>query len=287
MALKESFWEVGSGLLDKFSMLIKEAWIAKDDRPNVANPGTVLKLRGEAIIDDEVVDPEQTIIYGMGDGWKPAKNGREAVNEAGKMIFNKNSNIGRFVAALIALPGLKDAMEERGYQPFHADAYQGLDLFFERKEFTFTDRKTGEVSTYEVLLPTAFNGIEDVDGVDVSPDKGQVVKPAGRGRGRAKAEEAAEPEEAPKAASSGRGRGRKAAGGATKVDNSQLRDAITLFAADFEDDAHAEFVSAAFDTNDPDGFPQAEELSADAELSADVLDQNGSIWKASREIVPE
>lgn len=268
-------------------MLIEEAWFAKDDRPNVTNPGTVLKLRGEAIIEGEVVDPEQTIMYGLGDGWKPAKNGRQADNEAGKMVFNKNSNMGRFVSALIELDGLKETMEERGYQPFHADAFQGLNLHFMRREFSFTDRQTKETNTYEVVLPTAFNGEEEVGGADHSSDKGQVVAPAAGGRGR-KAKAVEEAAETPKAEpSKSPGRGRRAASGGAKSDNTALKNAITMFAADFEDTAHAEFVSAAFDTNDPDAFPQADELAADAELSADVLDQNGAIWKASREIVPE
>lgn len=266
---KATNWKVGSGLLDNFWMTIGSAWYGTDANYR-GGAVTLFKVQGEAEIDDEVVDADHTIFYGMGDGWRAVKNGRAAEHPAGKVIFNKQSNAGRFVQAVLTLPGAKDAFEERGFEPYEADAWEGARFRFESKEFSIKDRETKETNTYDVSLPVEFGGFVDAD---ETPAAGASKR--GR-RSAAKAEEV----EAPKP--SGRGRRSRGASGGAK-DNGALRNSVVMFAADFEDDAHAEFVNAVFD---PDEFPQAEELQGDTELSNDALEVNGSIWKASREVVP-
>lgn len=267
---KADNWGVGSGLLDDFWMTIGSAWFGTDPGYG-GGKNVILKLQGEAEIDDEVVEPEHTMFFSVGDGWNAVKNGREVSHSAGKLKFNRQSNAGKLVQAVLDIPDALAAFKERGYDPTEADAWEGARFHFENKTFKMKDRDTKEEREYDVSLPTEFAGFVDNE---------EEAKPAtARGR-RAKAQADASTPPAAAAAPSGGGR-RKRGGGAATADNAALKNAVIEFAADWEDDAHSDFVTAVFN---PKEFPQAEDLQNDQELSNDVLDVAGEIWTKSREL---
>lgn len=264
-------WKTGSGLLDDFVMTIEEAWFGTNEKFGDA---VLLNVRGFAEQENEegnleVVDDEHTLLYSCGDGWEVAKGGREANHAAGKTTFIKNTNMGRLIDAVVGLGG--DVVKEMGSRgdTFEADTWEGLVFHIERKQFSYKDRETEEVISYEVPLPVDFIGVYESEEEEKPKAKGK-AKSKGRGTGsktKAKAEPEPEedaddePEEKPKA----KGRGRK-----KKV---TLREAVTTFAGDYED--HADFLEEVFD---PDVFDRAEELQEDEELSAEVLDEDGAVW---------
>lgn len=258
---KADSWKVGSGLLDDFWMTIGSAWFGTDATYQ-GGKSTILKLQGEAEIDDKVVDEEHTMFYSVGDGWSAVQNGRAITHSAGTTYFNKQSNAGKLVNAVLEMPDALAAFKERGHNPTDADAWEGARFRFESKTFKFKDRETKEEREYDVSLPVEFAGFVD-DEAETKPAKKSAKAPA------AAADTPATP-----------GRRRR---GANASDNGALRNAVVQFAADWEDDAHSDFVTAVFD---PKEFPQAEDLQGDQELSNDVLDIAGSVWVSSREIVP-
>jgi len=259
-------WGVGSGLIDNFWMTIGSAWFGTDAGYR-AGTSTILKLSGEAEIDDEVVDDDHTMFYSCGDGWSAVQNGRAVSHSAGTTKFNRQSNAGKLVQAVLEMPDALAAFKERGYDPTQADAWEGARFRFENKSFKMKDRDTKEEREYDVSLPVEFAGfVEDEE--EEAPKKAAASRRKG----------AAPVGDNPPAAT-----GRRRRGAAATSDNSALRNAVVNFAADWEDDAHSDFVTAVFN---PKEFPQAEELQNDQELSNDVLDSDGSIWTASREIVP-
>lgn len=248
-------WKTSSGLLDDFDFSIEEAWFGTNEK---FGDTVLLNLRGiaEQEVDGDmvVVDDEHLLLYSCGDGWEAAKGGREAAHAAGKTTFTNNSNMGRLIDAVVGLgDDAIDELSSRG-ESYEADTWEGLKFHIERKTFSFRNRETGEQVNYEVPLPTDFLGTFDPE-EEEAPKKKSSSKKGSKSSKRGS-----------------RGSRRK------KADNSDLRDAVVEFAAQYED--HADFVEEVFD---PDEFDQAEELQNDEELSADVLDEDGEIWTESRE----
>lgn len=257
-------WKTSSGLLDDFDFSIEEAWFGTHEKfPDT----TLLSLRGiaEQEVDGElvVVDDEHTLLYSLGDGWEIANGGREATHTAGRTTFTNNSNMGRLIDAVVALGG--EALKElasRG-ESYEADTWQGLRFHIDRKQFSYRDRETQEQRQYEVPLPSEFLGTFDPE-EEAKPK----AKAAGKSRSRAKAK--AEPAEEEAEAPAPKRRRKKSG-------DSALFTALVAFASEYED--HSDFVEDVFDA---DEFDQVEELQADEELAADVLDEDGRVWTESR-----
>lgn len=276
-------WKTTSGLLEEYEMTLTEAWFGKDPQYQEGK-ATIFIVRGDAELDGELLEEQKRTFYSVGDGWEPDDGGDSVKHGSGKTQFNENAAFGRFInhAAEALGDGIED-FSSRG-ETFEADTWRGTRWRFERKTFTFRDRDTKEERSYYVELPVEYLGTDE----DAAPPKGR--KPAAKkadktepkasgGRRRSKAEEepAEEPatEEAAPKASGGRRRSKKA-------DDDGLRDAIVQFAATWEE--HADFMNAVLD---PDEFERAEDLQGNEELLNDVLDAEGSIWEASRDVEPE
>lgn len=260
-------WKTTSGLLDDFDHEWREVWFGTDARFGEGKT-LLLVARGPAFIEGEEVDEEHTLFYSCGDGWKEAKGGREAKHSSGKTSFTDNSNIGKLIDRLVELgPEIIKELKARG-ETFQADTFEGLRFHMERKKFQFKNRKTGEASEYEVVLPTDFLGV--VDGEAVAPKK--ATGASKRAAAKPAEEEEAEP---PKKAT---GVTKKATGAKTAPKES-LRDAVVKFAVPYEE--HASFVT---DVMDPDVFPRAEEIQEDEELANDILDEDGSVWTDAIEL---
>jgi hypothetical protein len=142
---------LGTGLATEMSGEITEAWFTFDNMYNAGNTA-ILKLK----IADPVIG-EQTLLYPCGDNWEPYENGARVRHNSGNARnFNHQSGVGLLLAAA-ADAGLTDMLRDRGMTPFEAKLWEGLNLRFENKEFTYTDRKTKEERSYSRMLPTGLN----------------------------------------------------------------------------------------------------------------------------------
>jgi hypothetical protein len=262
-------------------MTLEEVWFAKP--PNYREgKQTVLQVRGVASVEDEVVDEEKESYYSLGDGWEPDDGGESATHGSGKTQFNSNSSMGKFIVAAVGLGDeVTDILKSRG-ETFQAETWRGLRFHFVRTEFEFKDRKTGESNIYAVDLPTEFLG-EDSGDDKPAPAPKPKTSPRSRGK-KAEAEAEAEAEveaETATEAKPGRRRRKKA----EDVADDALRQEVIGFAAEFEDDAHGDFMAAVLDA---DEFDRANDVQADEELLNDIIDAEGAVWTASREIeLPE
>jgi len=285
----KSSWDTTSGLIDEYEMTLEEVWFGKDPA-YMEGKQACFMVRGVAELDGEVLDEEKTNYYSLGDGWDTPDGGDTAVHGAGKKQFNKNSSYGKFIDHVVALGDEVIAEVKSRGETTEAVTFQGLRFRFERKDFTFTDRKTHESREYSVELPVEFLGFE---GEEEAP------KPAPKTRGSrtkaAPAEEAPPAAEAPKSrrtrskpaeeaaapASGGRRTRTKAANKTESGTDPALRLEVLNFAAAWEE--YSDFMETVLD---PDEFARAADVQADEELLNDILDPNGSIWTESREIEP-
>lgn len=261
-------WGVVSGLLDDFDLIVNEAWWATDPRFGEGK-SPLLHLRGQATVDGAVVDEEAELLFGTGDGWKAGKGGENVTHPSGKTKFTDSSNAGKLVQAILELgPDVAAVLKEKG-KPTEAETWRNTSWHFERKTFTFKNRKTGEMTEYQVALPTSFNGLTDSDAPAAKPTAAtkKAASTAAAPSRKAKAEEA---EEAPAAAAPSR-KG-KAAGG-----NSELRAYVIAFAKQFGPDEHGDFVDNVYD-KDVMPADKLEEIQADEALGIEIMDETGKLW---------
>lgn len=260
-------WKTTSGLLDDFDHEWAEVWFGTDARFGEGKT-LLLVARGPAYVDGEVADEEHTLFYSCGDGWKEAKGGREAKHASGKTSFTDNSNIGKLIDRLVELgPDIIKELKGRG-ETYQADTFEGLKFHMERKKYQFKNRKTGEASEYEVVLPTDYLGTIE----DAGSKKTTTRKPAASTSTDDDDEEATAKPAKPSGVT-------KKAGGAKVAPKESLRDAVVKFAVPYEE--HASFVT---DVMDPDVFPRADEIQNDEELANDILDEDGQVWADAIEL---
>lgn len=274
---REAF-KTASGLLDDYDLWVESAWFAKDKRFG-GGKDPILHLRGQALIDDEVVNEEETLLYGCGQGWEITNGGQGVSHPSGKVQFTNNSNLGRLLDALDELGNEPlDTMAERG-NPTDAEVYLGVGLHMERQQFTFKDKKTGESTQYEVPLPTTFLGFADADSAAPAKAASAPKKAAGT-----PAKKAATPPAKKAAAPGAKKAGAPAKKGpAKKVEEPEegnLRTDVVEYAKLYTADEHAQFVDAVYDA---DYFPRADELQQDEVLAAEVLDPDSQLWADAHE----
>lgn len=258
-------YKTTSGLLDDFDFWIGESWFATDKRFG-GGRDPILHLRGQALIDGEVVNEEETLLYGCGQGWKTANGGQAVTHTAGKTNFTDASNIGKFLDALDSLGDEPlDTLGERG-APTDAEVYLGIGLHMERKDFDFKDRKTGESTTYQVALPTAFLGFADQEAPAAAPAKASGAAKKATGAAK-KATAPAKKAAAPAAASAPVKKKAPAA--------NDLRAAVVEYAKIYDATEHASFVDAVYD---PEYFDRVPELNQDEQLAAEILDPESELW---------
>lgn len=142
---------LGTGLATEMAGPVSEAWFTFDNMYNNGDTA-ILKLK----IADPIIG-EQTLLYPCGDNWEPFENGQRVRHNSGNARnFNHQSGVGLLLAAA-ADAGLTDMLRDRGFTPFEAKLWEGLNLRFVNKEFTYTDRKTKEERSYSRMLPVGLN----------------------------------------------------------------------------------------------------------------------------------
>ena len=224
-----SSWDTSTGLLEVFTLEVAEAWFGKNDKfPN----NLVFNLRGPALVDGVVVDPEHTELFTCGEAWKDGQGGAVAVSTSGEEMFNANSKIGRLIDGIKALGSEAAFMSKRG-ESYEAASWVGISLDLERVKLGSFKTDDGETKEINAMIPVGIK---------------EVAEKAG--------DAAAEPAEAA-AATPASSDGMGAAG-----------KALLTVLAKKSDDNDA-FIAAALD---PDQFKKAAELEADEELLDSVID---------------
>lgn len=147
-----SSWDTSTGLLDSFTLVVKEAWFGKREQ---FGENLLLNLKGSAIVEGVEVDPEHDEIFTCGATWQAGQGGALAVSTTGAEMFNANSKIGRLINSIADLGDeVKATMQARG-ETFEADTWTGLEIDLERvKVGTYEDQKTGEIKDSMALVAT-------------------------------------------------------------------------------------------------------------------------------------
>ncbi len=230
--MSPSSWDTSTGLLEVFTLEVQEAWFGKNDKfPD----NLLLNLRGPALVDNDVVDPEHTEIFTCGEAWKDGQGGAIAVSTAGAEMFNTNSKIGRLIDGIKALGSEAAFMAKRG-ESYEAASWLNISIDFERTKVGSFTTDEGELKEISAMLPVGIREIE-------------------ASAGDSAAETTEDTAAAPTSASSNAGMGKAGL-------------ALLAALAKKSDDNDA-FIAAALD---PDQFKKAAELEADEELLDSVID---------------
>jgi len=163
--VRESWETSDGGFVPEFDGVIRKALFTyKNEYQN--GEACVLELLIEPCEDDAIEfgdalddDGLYSEIYLVGKGFEPADKGAKVQHESGrKRKFPSRSKMGLLMNHAVDLDGLGDELMGRG-TAYEAKVWEGLDLHFEQVEFSYNDRD-GDKVTYNVRLPTAFNGAD-------------------------------------------------------------------------------------------------------------------------------
>lgn len=267
---RDSF-KTTSGFLEKYEHHVKVAWFGpNEDAEGERADDIFLHLVGPAVVDGDVEDDEYEARYRIGQGWEVVDEGAAVEHGSGRSLFNRNSQLGRFIDAIAELGDTEiDLLADRG-DATEAKVYVDLIYDIERKNYgTWTPRDgDGEARPIEVPVPIAVRSAD---------------APKARGRGASKAKAAAEEEgdedetPAPKPASR-----RRTATKATEEKSdakaptaralTALRKKLVALAGEWEfepDDEEAAFTE--FTSEALESFPQLNDAGYEA-LFEEVLD---------------
>ena len=200
---------------------------------------------------------EQEQLYSCGKNWEPVDRGAAAAHESGKtsLMFNKSSNIGRFLTALYACDGFVEAAQETGdFDPRTAASLVGLRVHLGSDTYTTMNPSTGVEKERSIIVPTEYLGTSEED---EAPAKKAPAKKAAAKKAPAKGPSAIEKKQLALIETL-----REEEGG------EEIIDALTELAGESED--HESFMEAAMDV---DGV-------ADSEAAQQVAmsSKAGSIW---------
>jgi len=246
MAKQEhSSWDTESGLLDNYDFEVEEAWFGEDEEADSDDGRIFLFIRGAAVDEEGEEYDEHRERYSTGKNWEVVEDGAEIENASGKKRFNENAGLGRLINALVAL-GDDEAefLASRG-ETYEASTFEGLKLHMEGRVVSKWTNDDGDEVEWRLNLPTSIK----------MKAKKKTTKAKG-GKGKAK-RSTAKKKTSKKGADSG------------------LRAEIATFAEQFDEEEHDEFVDQVLD---PDVFDNADSITDDDELHAEVLDPDSDLW---------
>ena len=199
---------------------------------------------------------EQEQLYSCGKNWEPVDRGAATAHENGKptQMFNKSSNMGRFLNALYACDGFIAAVQEEGdFDPRTAASLVGRRVHLGSETYTTMNPSTGVEKERSIIVPTEYLGTSD----DATTPAKAPAKKAAAKKAPAKGPSAVEKKQLALIEAL-----REEDGG------EEIIDALTDLAGESED--HESFMEAAMDV---DGV-------ADSEAAQQVAmsSKAGSIW---------
>ncbi len=167
-----SSWDTSTGLAEKFTMEVNEAWFGTNEKYQKGKV-LLLNIKGPMSVDGDIVDPENVTWYSCGQNWKAAQGGASAVNTVGSDSFNENTGIGRLIDSIKALgDDAIDIMRGRG-ESFEAETWGNLVLDLERTHVSSFKNDEGEdVKVYVNLAVGLREGGGDSAPAAAAPDQG-------------------------------------------------------------------------------------------------------------------
>lgn len=161
--------QLESGLATEFDLTIDQATFCYDS--SYKEGLCLLRLEGEALVDNEAVEFHQ--IYSCGPGWEPVDSGKRAAREDAndRRTFNKKSAVGTLITAA-SESGAGDVMRARR-DPRTGAFWEGLRFHFRR----MTLNQGTEYET-ERPLPVAFLGVVGQNGAGAAAMAGEGLDPA-------------------------------------------------------------------------------------------------------------
>lgn len=197
-----SSWGTDTGLVSNFEADVVEAWFGVNERSTSDDP----EIRNKIYLwwkcinittdDDEAID-ELTHRLSIGNGWEVADGGQRVVRADGneKKKFNNSTGLGKVIDRVLGNgkegeyhEGFKDLLPvlgERNADTRRADTWVGLRFRFDEASYPIKDRDTGQMTTYEVVLPTAYLGPAKVGsgGGGANPEPAAAAEPQSNGNG--------------------------------------------------------------------------------------------------------
>jgi len=167
-------FQTGSGLIDEYTLTIKDAVFAYDSRVQDGEV-PILQLVG---VNSETGNAEDSIWLKVGKNWDITDGGKTITyTGTGKAQVNRQSQYGKFIDAFLAVPEANDIIEARGMDAFAAASWEGLALHVERVVKRIQINGTDVDMTEWVIHEVAGMNIPDkAEG----PDPDEVVPSAER-----------------------------------------------------------------------------------------------------------
>ena len=157
----DALWDPPEGGLElNYTLRVENARFAQDQeynnklRESGREPVIMLFLEG---ISEQSGD-QRTEKFSCGPGWMSTDGGKTIMHPEGKLVPDRRSAYGEFIAALAQL-GAKEEMINRGtVDPKVASIWNGARIHFEPEERSFIDRATGKEKKYTRLVPKKWLG---------------------------------------------------------------------------------------------------------------------------------
>lgn len=162
-----SSFQTGTGLIDEYTLNIKDAVFAYDSRVQDGEV-PILQLVG---VNSETGNAEDSIWLKVGKNWEITDGGKAiAYTGTGKAMVNRQSQYGKWIDAFLAVPEANDIIEARGMDAFRAESWVGLALHVERVVKRIKINGQDVDMTEWVIHEVAGMNIPDTK-TDVDPDE--------------------------------------------------------------------------------------------------------------------
>jgi hypothetical protein len=171
MAEEQTEWGTSSGLLEKCTGTIAEAWFGKNEQAEGPNADRVYLFWRLINLESEEGYDEWVARLSIGNGWEPVDGGARVVREdGGNKPFNNSTDYGKVINRVLGANGGKegkafegqfngafDVLKSKGNQ-YQADVWVGMRFEFDTEEFSSTIN--GEDVTWSRLLPQKYVGAD-------------------------------------------------------------------------------------------------------------------------------
>lgn len=148
----EDLWTTDTGIITDYEGTVMDAFFLLNSESQFSDKQTQLHLK--MLLDDEREVEER---YNLGPDWV-SNDGGETATHPTKARFNKNTQAGKLVDALIEAGG-GETVRSRGTGPAVAKTWIGLRFFMEATTTSGTRRDTGEKWSSTKNYPTKFLGV--------------------------------------------------------------------------------------------------------------------------------
>ena len=172
MSNEQTEWGTSSGLLEKCTGTIAEAWFGKNEQAEGPGADRIYLFWRLINLDSEEDYDEWVARLSIGNGWEVVDEGKRVVREdGGNKPFNNSTDYGKVINRVLGSAGGKegkafapnfdgafDVLKSKGTQ-YQAEVWVGMRFEFDTEQFSSTIQ--GEDVSWARLLPQRFVGTAD------------------------------------------------------------------------------------------------------------------------------